>query len=70
VTFEAFGVDPNAAAWVCAACGISSAVAEAIVHKRAPGRVARCRRCSELQLVLVTIRDDTCADLSGFEMEI
>jgi hypothetical protein len=55
------------------ACGMSSVVAEAIVYMRGPGRVARCRGCSELLFVLVTIRDVTCVDLrgiAGFEMEI
>jgi hypothetical protein len=70
---EVFGVDLTAAMWVCAACDMSSVVAEAIVYMRGPGRVARCRGCSELLLVLVTIRDVTCVDLrgiAGFEMEI
>ena len=70
---EVFGVDFTAATWVCAACGISSVVAEAIVYMAGPGRVARCRGCSELLLVLVTIRDVTCVDLrgiAGFDMEI
>jgi hypothetical protein len=52
---------------------MSSVVAEAIVYMRGPGRVARCRGCSELLLVLVTIRDVTCVDLrgiAGFETEI
>jgi hypothetical protein len=41
------------------------------VHAR-PRRVGRCRGCSELLLVLVTIRDVTCVDLrgvAGFERE-
>ncbi len=70
---EVFGVDLTAAMCVCAACGMSSVVAEAIVYMRGPGRVARCRGCSELLFVLVTIRDVTCVDLrgiAGFEMEI
>jgi len=58
---------------VCAACGMLSVVAEAIVYMRGPGRVARCRGCSELLFVLVTIRDVTWVDLrgiAGLEMEI
>jgi hypothetical protein len=70
---EVFGVDFTSATCVCAACGTSSVVAVAIVYIGGPGRVARCRRCSELLLVLVTIRDVTCVDLrgiAGFDMEI
>jgi hypothetical protein len=70
---EAFGVDVTAAACVCAACGLLSVVAEAIVYMRGPGRVARCRGCSELLFVLVTIRDVTCVDMrgiAGLEMEM
>ena len=62
---EVFGVDLTAATSVCAACGASSFLAEAVVYMRGPGRVARCRRCGELQLVLVTIRGMTCVDLRG-----
>jgi hypothetical protein len=70
---EAFGVDLTAATCVCAAYSMPSVVAEPIVHLRGPGRVARCRGCRELLLVLVTIRDVTRVDLpgiAGFEMEI
>ena len=68
-----FGVDLTAATCVCAACGASGYVAEAVVYMRGPGRVARCRTCGELHMVLVTIRDVTCVDLrgiAGFVMEI
>jgi hypothetical protein len=52
---------------------MSSVVAEAIVYMRGPGRVARCRGCRGLLVVLVTIHDVTCVDprgMAGFEMEI
>ena len=70
---EVFGVDLTAATCVCAACGMSWVGAEAIVYMGGPGRVARCRGCSELLFVLVTIRGFTCVDLrgiAGFDMEI
>jgi hypothetical protein len=70
---EILGVDLTAAPCVCASCGTSSVVAEAVVYLGGPGRVARCRACGELLFVLVTIRDITCVDLrgiAGFEMEI
>jgi hypothetical protein len=62
---EVLGVDLTAATSVCAACGTSSFVAEAVVYMRGPGRVARCRSCGEVQIVLVTIRGTTCVDLRG-----
>ncbi len=62
---EVFGVDLTPATCKCAACGKSAAVAEAVVYMRGPGRVARCRFCGALLLVLVTIRGTTCVDLQG-----
>jgi hypothetical protein len=62
---EVFGVDLTAATTVCAACGTSSYVAESVVYMRGPGRVARCRACGDVHIVLVTIRGITCVDLRG-----
>jgi uncharacterized protein DUF6510 len=62
---EVFGVDLTAATCVCASCGTSAFVAEAVVYMRGPGRVVRCRSCGVLLAVLVTIRGITCVDLSG-----
>ena len=62
---EVFGVDLSGATCVCAYCGASGFVAEAVVYVRGPGRVARCRACGEILIVLVTIRDVTCVDLRG-----
>ncbi len=70
--FHVFGADLTAAACVCACCGATSFVAEAVVYMRGPGTVARCRACGELHMVLVTIRDVTCVDMRGIasmEME-
>ena len=63
--FEVFGVDLTPATCKCAACGSSSAVAEVVVYMRGPGRVARCRVCGALLIVLVTVRGITCVDLGG-----
>ena len=71
--YEIFGVDLTGARAVCATCGTSSFVAEAVVYARGPGRVARCHTCGEVQIVLVTIRGITCVDLqgiAGLQMEI
>ena len=62
---EVFGVDVSAATCICAGCGASAYLAEAVVYMRGPGRIARCRACDELQIVLVTIRGVTCVDLRG-----
>jgi hypothetical protein len=62
---EIFGVDLTAATSVCASCGTSSFVAESVVYMHGPGRIARCRTCGELHMVLVTIRGITCVDLRG-----
>jgi hypothetical protein len=68
---EVFGVDLTGAKSVCAACGVSSFVAEAVVYARCPGRVARCRACGEVLIALVTIRGITCVDLQGIgELQI
>jgi Family of unknown function (DUF6510) len=62
---EVFGVELTAATSVCAACGTSAPVAEAVVYMRGPGRVARCRACGDVHIVLVTIRGITCVDMRG-----
>jgi hypothetical protein len=62
---EVFGVDLTGATSVCAACGTSSFVAEAVVYMGGPGRVARCRACGNVHVVLVTIRGITCVDMRG-----
>ena len=62
---EIFGADLTAAVCVCATCGASAFVAETVVYGRGPGRVARCRACGGLLIVLVTIREVTCVDMSG-----
>jgi hypothetical protein len=64
---EVTGVDLAAEICACASCGASGFFAEAVVYTRGPGRVARCRVCSEVLVVLVTIRGITCVDLRGLE---
>ena len=62
---EVFGVDLTGATCVCVACGASFFVAEAVVYMGGPGRVARCRACGDVHIVLVTIRGITCVDMRG-----
>jgi hypothetical protein len=62
---ELFGVELTSATATCAKCGVAAFVAEAVVYMGGPGRVARCRDCGALLMVLVTIRGTTCVDMSG-----
>ena len=62
---EIFGVELTAARCVCRSCATEACLAEAVVYMRGPGRVARCRACGEVLMVLVTIRGITCVDLRG-----
>ena len=62
---DVFGTEMTTASGTCAACGASGEVATFVVFTRAPGTVARCRACTSLLMVLVTIREITCVDLRG-----
>jgi hypothetical protein len=71
--YDAFGVDLTGATCTCALCGATGYVAETVVYMRGPGTVGRCRTCGEIHLVLVTIHDITCVDMSGLaamELEV
>jgi hypothetical protein len=60
-----FGEEMTTAIGTCAACGTSGEVATFTVYLRAPGTVVRCRACTSVLMVLVTIRETTCVDLRG-----
>ena len=62
---DVFGTEMTAAGGVCAGCGASAPVAEFAIYLHAPGTVARCRRCGNILMVLVTVRSITCVDLRG-----
>jgi hypothetical protein len=62
---EVFGMEMTTAAGVCAGCGATGLLAELEVYLRGPGTVGRCRNCKAVLMVLVTIRETTCVDLSG-----
>jgi hypothetical protein len=62
---EVFGTELTTAMGVCAGCGETAPVAEAVVFMRGPGIVGRCRGCDNVLVVLVTIRGRTCVDLRG-----
>jgi hypothetical protein len=62
---DVFGTEMTTVRGVCASCGASGPVAELEVYLQAPGTVARCRSCSAVLMVLVTVRGITCVDLRG-----
>lgn len=60
---EVFGAEMTTAVGTCDGCGATAPVAELAVYMRAPGIVARCRRCDTVLIVLVTIGGRNCVDL-------
>ena len=62
---DVFGRELTNATGTCAACGASAQVGSFVVYLRGPGTVARCRSCTGLLIVLVTVREVTCVDLRG-----
>ena len=61
----AFGQEMTSASGTCATCGTTSLLAALRVYLRAPGVVARCPACGEVQLVLIEARGLVCVDLRG-----
>jgi hypothetical protein len=61
----AFGQEMTSASGTCATCGQTNPLAQLRVYLRAPGAVARCPACGEVQLVLIEARGLVCVDLSG-----
>jgi Family of unknown function (DUF6510) len=61
----AFGQEMTTALGTCARCGNTSLLAELRVYTRAPGAVARCPVCGEVQLVVVEARGLVCVDVQG-----
>jgi Family of unknown function (DUF6510) len=61
----AFGREMTTALGTCAACGTTNPLAKLHVYLRAPGAVARCPACGEVQLVLLEARGLVCVDLRG-----
>jgi Family of unknown function (DUF6510) len=64
---EIFGTEMTSAQTTCATCGAVRPVAETTVYLRAPGAVARCRRCASVLMVIVRVRGLNCVDLTGLE---
>jgi hypothetical protein len=53
--FEVFGTEMTTAVGRCAHCRAVAQIAELAVYARAPGRVARCRKCGNVVLVIVSL---------------
>jgi Family of unknown function (DUF6510) len=62
---EVFGTEMTTATGTCAACFATGPLAETMVYLRAPGTVARCRRCTSMLMVFVKVRGVNCVDLRG-----
>jgi hypothetical protein len=63
--YDVFGAEMTNAIGVCAHCRARGPIAECLVYVGGPGAVARCRVCSSVVMVLVTVREVTCVDLMG-----
>jgi hypothetical protein len=63
--YDVFGAEITMAMGVCGNCGARAHMAELEVYLRAPGTVGRCRRCKAVLVVVVTVREVACVDLSG-----
>lgn len=61
----AFGHEMTSASGTCATCWQTNLVAELHVYLRAPGAVARCPACGQVQFVLIEARGLVCVDLQG-----
>ncbi len=67
--FEYFGAEMTAASGTCGHCGATNQIAALRVYNRAPGAVARCPSCGNVDMVVVTIRDTVSAHLTSFRLE-
>jgi hypothetical protein len=61
----AYGQEMTSASGTCGTCGTTSLLAALRVYLRAPGMVARCPVCGEVQLVLIEARGLVSVDARG-----
>ncbi len=61
----AFGHEMTSARGTCGTCGRTNLLAALRVYLRAPGAVARCPACGEVQLVLIEACGLVCVDAQG-----
>jgi len=62
---EIFSVDMSMAKGTCASCGDQGMLAQLHVYDHAPGMVARCPNCQEVNMRLVRGPDRAWLDLRG-----
>lgn len=62
---EVFTREATTATAVCAGCGESGAVAEAMVYEAGMGTVLRCRSCDTVLLRLAHVRDEVVLEMRG-----
>ena len=60
-----FGAEMTTARGTCAHCGAVHQIAELVVYLQAPGKVARCRSCESVVMVVVERAEIFCVDLRG-----
>jgi hypothetical protein len=65
---EIFGAELTATTGTCVYCGAHMQMAELTVYLQAPGKVARCRSCENVVMVVVDVGGINCVDVSGLEM--
>lgn len=62
---EVFGAEMTTAPITCPSCRAEALLAETAVYLRAPGTVVRCRSCSGVLMVLVSVHGIMCVDGRG-----
>jgi hypothetical protein len=67
--FNLFGREMTTVTGECGHCGAVGLIAELRVFVKAPGAVARCRRCGQVVFVVVEIRGETQIHLDQFKLE-
>jgi hypothetical protein len=68
VMYDVFGAEMTATTGMCVHCGAVMQMAELTVYLQAPGKVARCRSCENVVMVIVDVRGIKCVDVSGLEL--
>lgn len=62
---DVFGAEMTTAHTTCPGCRAGAMLAETAVYLRAAGTVVRCRSCSSVLMVLVSVHGVTCVDGRG-----
>ena len=62
---EVFATEMTSARATCAVCGVVRPLADTVVYLGGPGTVVRCRRCTNILMVISQVRGLHCVDLSG-----